>query len=209
MVGAPYAGVGGYQRGAALALDFDMEVGGVYTVPGDLAWLPGSEGSQVCGSPLTGFPAWNSHLTWQDYERSASSLLFSNADDSFLVGSPMTRVCAQEVGELQGSFKMAFQDCGFSAEDVQAAGKIRSIGEGAELAGLVGTREFGGLGASMTIAKLTVGLYVGNGTYMLKGSCLMENDKTHPRWEALLMKFWLSVNLGQTVMMEAEINLAG
>ena len=48
MVGAPYAGLGGYQRGAALALDFDMEVGGVYTVPGDLAWLPGSEGLQVC-----------------------------------------------------------------------------------------------------------------------------------------------------------------
>ena len=61
---------------------------------------------------------------------------------------------------------MAFQDCGFSVEDIQAAGKIRSIGEGAELAGLVGTREFGGLGASMTIAKLTVGLYVGHGTYV-------------------------------------------
>jgi len=125
LVGAPYAGLGGYQRGAALALDFDMEVGGVYTVPGDLAWLPGSEGSQ-------------------DYERSASSLLFSNTEDSFLVGSPMTRVCAQE-------------DCGFSVEDVQAAGKIRSIREGAELAGLVGTREFGGLGASVTFANLTVG----------------------------------------------------
>ena len=104
---------------------------------------------------------------------------------------------------------MAFQDCGFSVEDIQAAGKIRSIGEGTELAGLVGTREFGGLGASMTFANLTVGLYVGNGTYMLKGSCLMGNDKTPPRWEALLMKFWLSVNLGQTAMMEAEINLAG
>ena len=142
-----------------------MEVGSVYTVPGDLAWLPGSEGSQVGDCPLTGFPAWNSHLTWQDYERSASSLLFSNADDSFLVGSPMTRVCAQEVGELQGSFEMAFQDCGFSVEDIQAAGKIRSIREGAELAGLVGTREFGGLGASMTFANLTVGLYVRNGTY--------------------------------------------
>ena len=166
MVGAPYAGLGGYQRGAALALDFDMEVGGVYTVPGDLAWLPGSEGSQVGDCPLTGFPAWNSHLTWQDYERSASALLFSNAEDSFLIGSPTTRVCAQEVGELQGSFKMAFQDCGFSVEDVQAAGKIRSIREGAQLAGLVGTREFGGLGASMTFANLTVGLYVGNGSYV-------------------------------------------
>ena len=142
-----------------------MEVGGVYTVPGDLAWLPGSEGLQVCDCPLTGFPAWNSNLTLQDYERSASSLLFSNAEDSFLIGSPMTRVCAQEVGELQGSFKMAFKDCGFSVEDVQAAGKIRSIREGAELAGLVGTREFGGLGASMTFANLTVGLYVRNGTY--------------------------------------------
>ena len=158
---------------------------------------------------VTGFPAWNSHLTWQDYERSASSLLFSNTEDSFLVGSPTARVCAQEVGELQGSFKMAFQDCGFSVEDVQAAGKIRSIREGAQLAGLVGTREFGGLGASMTFANLTVGLYVGNGTYMLKGSCLMGNDKTLPRWEALLMKFWLSVNLEQTAMMEAAINLAG
>ena len=143
-----------------------MEVGGVYTVPGDLAWLPGSEGLQVCDCPLTGFPAWNSHLTWQDYERSASSLLFSNSEDSFLIGSPMTRVCAQEVGELQGSFKMAFQDCGFSVEDVQAAGKIMSIREGTQLAGLVGTREFGGLGASMTFANLTVGLYVGNGTYI-------------------------------------------
>ena len=143
-----------------------MEVGGVYTVPGDLAWLPGSEGSQVCDCPIIGFPAWNSHLTWQDYERSASSLLFSNADDSFLVGSPTARVCAQEVGELQGSFEMSFQDCGFSVEDVQAAGKIRSIREGAELAGLVGTREFGGLGASVTFANLTVGLYVGNGTYI-------------------------------------------
>ena len=117
-----------------------------------------------CDSPFTGFPAWNSHLTWQDYERSASSLLFSNTKDSFLVGSPTTRVCAQEVGELQGSFEMAFQDCGFSVEDIQAAGKIRSISEGAELAGLVGTREFGGLGASMTFANLTVGLYVGHGT---------------------------------------------
>ena len=172
MVGAPYAGVGGYQRGAALALDFDTEVGGVYTVPGDLAWLPGSEGLRVCDCPLTGFPAWNSNLTGQDYERSASSLLLSNTEDSFLVGSPMTRVCAQEVGELQGSFKMAFQDCGFSVADVQAAGKIRSIREGAELAGLVGTREFGGLGASMTFANLTVGLYVGDDTYMLKGRLL-------------------------------------
>ena len=67
---------------------------------------------------------------------------------------------------------MAFQDCGFSVADVQAAGKIRSIGEGAELAGLVGTREFGGLGASMTFANLTVGLYVGDDTYMLKGRLL-------------------------------------
>ena len=47
VVGAPYAGVGGYQRGAALALDSEMEAGGVYTVPGDLSWLPGSEGTQV------------------------------------------------------------------------------------------------------------------------------------------------------------------
>ena len=68
------------------------------------------------------------------------------------------------MGEIQGSFKMAFQDCGFSVEDIQAAGKIRLIREGAELAGLVGTREFGGLGASMTFANLTVGLYVGHGT---------------------------------------------
>ena len=47
MVGAPYAGVGGYQRGAALALDSEMETGRVYTVPGDLSWMPASEGTQV------------------------------------------------------------------------------------------------------------------------------------------------------------------
>ena len=47
MVGAPYAGVGGYQRGAALVLESEMEAGGVYTVPGNLGWLPGSEGTQV------------------------------------------------------------------------------------------------------------------------------------------------------------------
>ena len=102
---------------------------------------------------------------------------------------------------------MAIKDCGFSVEDIQAAGKIRLIREGAELAGLVGTREFGGLGASMTIAKLTVGLYVGQGTY--GGNCLMGNDKTLPRWEVLLMKSSLSVNLEQTAMMEPAINLAG
>ena len=37
----------------------------------------------------------------------------------------------------------------------------------------------------------------------------MGNDKTLPRWEALTMKFWLSVNLGQTAMMEVAFNLAG
>ena len=50
VVGAPYAGVGGYQRGAALVLDSEMGVGGVYTVPGDLSWMPGSEGAQVTAS---------------------------------------------------------------------------------------------------------------------------------------------------------------
>ena len=52
VVGAPYAGIGGYQRGAAVALDSEMEAGGVYTVPGDLNWLPGSEGTQVKKSPF-------------------------------------------------------------------------------------------------------------------------------------------------------------
>merc|ERR1719209_321149 len=130
VVGAPYAGVGGYQRGAALALDSEMEEGGVYTVPGDLSWLPGSEGSQ-------------------DYERSASSLQFFHAEDGFLsgvglIGSPTARACAQ-------------QDCSYSEEDFQAAGKLRAVSEGVELASITGSREFGGLGTSLAVVNLTVG----------------------------------------------------
>ena len=94
VVGAPFAGVGGYQRGAALALDLEMEAGGVYTVPGDLNWLAGSEGSQV-KVPFLSF--------FQDYERSASSLHFFNTEEGFLsgvglIGSPTARACAQQVG---------------------------------------------------------------------------------------------------------------
>ena len=97
MVGAPYAGVGGYQRGAALALNSEMEAGGVYTVPGDLSWLPGSEGTQV-QVPLNS-------IFCQDYERSASSLHFLKAEDGFpsgveLIGSPTARACAQQVDEM-------------------------------------------------------------------------------------------------------------
>ena len=56
VVGAPYAGVGGYQRGAALGLDDgELETGRVYTVPGDLSWMPGSEGTQVNKSPFLSF----------------------------------------------------------------------------------------------------------------------------------------------------------
>ena len=97
VVGAPYAGVGGYQRGAALALDSEMEAGGVYTVPGDLSWLPGSEGTQV-KVPISIF--------CQDYERSASSLKFFHAEDSLLsgvglIGSPTARACAKQVDEVE------------------------------------------------------------------------------------------------------------
>ena len=42
-------------------------------------------------------------------------------------------------------------------EDVQAAGKIRGVNEGLELASITGSREFGGLGTSLAIANLTVG----------------------------------------------------
>jgi len=126
VVGAPYAGVGGYQRGAALALDSEMEAGHVYTVPGDLSWMPGSEGTQ-------------------DYERSASSLHFLSAASGVgLIGSPSARACAQ-------------QDCSYSEEDVQAAGKLRAVYEGVELVSITGSREFGGLGASLAVVNLTVG----------------------------------------------------
>ena len=91
MVGAPYAGVGGYQRGAALALNSEMEAGGVYTVPGDLSWLPGSEGTQV-QVPLNS-------IFCQDYERSASSLHFLKTGVG-LIGSPTARACAQQVDEV-------------------------------------------------------------------------------------------------------------
>ena len=50
-----------------------------------------------------------------------------------------------------------FQDCSYSEEDVQATGKFRAVSDGIELASITGTREFGGLGASLAVVNLTVG----------------------------------------------------
>ena len=50
-----------------------------------------------------------------------------------------------------------FQDCSYSEEDVQATGKFRAVSDGIELASIIGTREFGGLGASLAVVNLTVG----------------------------------------------------
>ena len=40
---------------------------------------------------------------------------------------------------------------------MQAAGKLRAVYEGVELVSITGSREFGGLGASLAVVNLTVG----------------------------------------------------
>ena len=88
-----------------------------------------------------------------------------------------------------------FQDCSYSEEDVQATGKFRAVSDGIELASITGTREFGGLGASLAVVNLTVGN---------KGSI-----KNLSRLEVSWRKFWWLGNLWLRVMTVGESRLAG
>ena len=120
MVGAPYVGLGGHQRGAVLAVTWPVEVGGggqaqgqaggEHLVPGDHGWLPGSEGSQVSGQA-------GGDSRGQDYQRSGASMRFATGEDGGgsrlgLVGSPTSRLCSGDCSS-------------YSEGDVQAAGAVQ------------------------------------------------------------------------------------
>ena len=85
---------------------------------------------------------------------------------------------------------------------MQAAGKLRAVYEGVELVSITGSREFGGLGASLAVVNLTVG-----GEDQEYEKCL--NVLNVSRWAVSLRRFWWWVNLGQTVTTVGGSKLEG
>ena len=125
VITAPNAGIGGRQRG------------GFITLRQQSGWKTGKE-YLVPGDPI------NDNLDWdyggdQDFEQIGTIV----ASAGFVaIGSPTFRVSA-------------LGDGGYSEEDVQAAGHVTVLMDGADLE-IVGTAEFGSLGSSLAVVNMTM-----------------------------------------------------